>query len=551
LKEGKPIIKALGNVSIPIDVIAPEDTGTYTGMIVVEGVGQREELPVTINVLKKEYMPSLQISLEVLSKSVEKGGKLNLKVSYDTKLKKSINANLTYSVLNISRDVVYEVSHRKVLEGSSIFLDSIELPKELPLGRYYLKLTASYDGESVSSIDFFDISATFFTSERIRQIAIITSTVLFTVGVIYGRRSYKKWKASKARYIFPVDLRALPKGNLWLGKIAETNIKMNFDMNDLTTHVLIAGATGSGKSVTGNIFVEELLDHKIPVVVFDPTGQWTGFMRPCTDPKVLKYYKMHGLSPRDARFYPGNIIEITDPNVKIDLRKYMNPGEITIFMLSKLKPGDYDKAIINLIENIFQQGWEESTELKLVVVFDEVHRLLERYGGTGGYVVLEKACREFRKWGIGLIMISQVLSDFKEAIKGNVLTEIQMHTKSLSDLQRIESKYGLEYAKRVAKEEVGIGMMQNPKYNKGAPWFVSFRPPLHMPHKLPSEELEKYKLFNEEIEKIKLVIEKLEKAGKDVSDLKIDLKLATDKIKEGRFRMAEIYIESLKSKLGV
>jgi len=343
----------------------------------------------------------------------------------------------------------------------------------------------------------------------------------------------------------------LPKGNLWLGKIAETNIKMYFDMNDLTTHVLIAGATGSGKSVTGNIFVEELLDHKIPVVVFDPTGQWTGFMRPCTDPKVLKYYKLHGLSPRDARFYPGNIIEITDPNVKIDLRKYMNPGEVTIFMLTKLKPGDYDKAIINLINNIFQQGWEESTELKLVVVFDEVHRLLERYGGSGGYVALERACREFRKWGIGLIMISQVLSDFKEAIKGNVLTEIQMHTKSLSDLQRIESKYGLEYAKRVAKEEIGIGMIQNPKYNRGAPWFVSFRPPLHMPHKLPNEELEKYKLFNEEIEKIKLVIDKLEKAGKDVSDLKIDLKLAMDKIKEGRFRMAEIYIESLKSKLGV
>jgi predicted DNA-binding protein (UPF0251 family) len=93
--------------------------------------------------------------------------------------------------------------------------------------------------------------------------------------------------------------------------------------------------------------------------------------------------------------------------------------------------------------------------------------------------------------------------------------------------------------------------MQNPKYNRGAPWFVSFRPPLHMPHKLPNEELEKYKLFNEEIEKIKLAIEKLEKAGKDVSDLKIDLKLATDKLKEGRFRMAEIYIESLKSKLGV
>jgi hypothetical protein len=265
----------------------------------------------------------------------------------------------------------------------------------------------------------------------------------------------------------------------------------------------------------------------------------------------LRYYRRFGLSQRDARFYPGNILEITDPKQKIDLRKYLNAGEVTIFLMNKLRPGDYDVAVTNIVETIFEQGWEESTELKLVVVFDEVHRLLEKYGGKGGYIALEKACREFRKWGIGMIMVSQILSDFKEAIKGNVLTELQMHTKSVNDLQRVEKKYGLEYAKRVAKQEVGIGMMQNPKYNKGVPWFIAFRPPLHMPHKLPSEELAKYKEFNLAIGKIELEIDRLKKAGKDVEDLLIDLKLAKDKLKHGMFRMAEIYIESLKEKLGI
>jgi hypothetical protein len=176
---------------------------------------------------------------------------------------------------------------------------------------------------------------------------------------------------------------------------------------------------------------------------------------------------------------------------------------------------------------------------------------LEKYGGKGGYVALERACREFRKWGIGLIMASQVLSDFKEAIKGNVLTEIQMHTKSLNDLQRIEKKYGLEYARRVAKEEVGIGMIQNPKYNKGLPWFISFRPPLHMPHKITDQEMQMYKEYNSRIEKLEQEIEKLEKSGKDVFDLKIELKLAKEKLKKGMFRVAEIYIESLNKKLGL
>jgi hypothetical protein len=40
-------------------------------------------------------------------------------------------------------------------------------------------------------------------------------------------------------------------------------------------------------------------------------------------------------------------------------------------------------------------------------------------------------------------------------------------------------------------------------------------------------------------------IEAMEKAGKDVFDLKTELKLAKDKLRRGRFRMAKIYIDSL------
>jgi hypothetical protein len=243
------------------------------------------------------------------------------------------------------------------------------------------------------------------------------------------------------------------------------------------------------------------------------------------------------------------IYEVTDPNVKIDFKKYMNPGEITVFTLNKLKPGEYDVAVRNIIDTIFAQGWEESTELRMVIVFDEVHRLLEKYGGKGGYVALEKACREFRKWGIGLIMASQVLSDFKEAVKGNVLTEIQLHTKSLGDLGRVEKKYGLEFAKQVTKLEIGVGMMQNPKYNKGKPWFVSFRPTLHSPHKIPDEDMKTYKEYAALLADMESKIESMEKAGVDVFDLKTEFRLANEKLKKGRFRMAKIYIDSLKKHL--
>ncbi len=250
------------------------------------------------------------------------------------------------------------------------------------------------------------------------------------------------------------------------------------------------------------------------------------------------------------------IFEVTDPqellfDIKQNFDRYLAPGEITVFTLDKLKPGQYDEAVSIVIDAMFSRSWEESTTLKMIVVFDEVHRLLEKYGGKGGYVSLEKAAREFRKWGIGMIMASQVLADFKEAIAGNVLTEIQLNTKSLTDIQKVETKYGADYARKISRQGVGVGMLQNPKFNDGKPYFVHFRPTWHNPHKITNEEMTVYKKFAKRIEAIEAKIEIIRKSGRDTFDIELELKLAKDKLKQGRFRMAQIYITSLEQHLDI
>ena len=50
-------------------------------------------------------------------------------------------------------------------------------------------------------------------------------------------------------------------------------------MDTLTTHSLVAGSTGGGKSVTAQVLIEEALDKGIGVIVFDPTAQWSGMLR--------------------------------------------------------------------------------------------------------------------------------------------------------------------------------------------------------------------------------------------------------------------------------
>src|SRR5512140_3225656 len=44
------------------------------------------------------------------------------------------------------------------------------------------------------------------------------------------------------------------------------------DPSDLTTHGLIVGMTGSGKTALGIVMIEELLQRGVPVLAIDPKG---------------------------------------------------------------------------------------------------------------------------------------------------------------------------------------------------------------------------------------------------------------------------------------
>ncbi|MCK4429653.1 MAG: DUF853 family protein, partial [Candidatus Aenigmarchaeota archaeon] len=384
-----------------------------------------------------------------------------------------------------------------------------------------------------------------WTQQRTIPVIILILTLLLSLGFWYAHKYYKAYLMKKARYINPVDYSKLPSEGLEIGRIAETKKKAFINPKELTAHSIVAGSTGAGKSVSASIIAEACLNSKIPVIVFDPTAQWTGFVKACKDKDILKKYKQFNM--KDPKPFKGLIYEITRPDEKLSLKEYMHPGEITVFVLNRLTTKEYDAAVVNIINSIFGEEWEESPELKLLVVFDEVHRLLKKYGGEKGYLALEQACREFRKWGIGLVMCSQVTADFKEAVAGNILTEIQMNTKSMSDIDRISLKYGKDYAAKITKQDIGTGMIQNPRYNEGKPYFISFRPPLHSPHKILDADLNEYMRLTKDIKELEGKIKKLSKDERE--NFELELRLAKDKLKTGRFRVTEIYLEGVRKRV--
>jgi hypothetical protein len=199
-----------------------------------------------------------------------------------------------------------------------------------------------------------------------------------------------------------------------------------------------------------------------------------------------------------------------------------------------------------MIQQIFHSKLDEFRGLKYMIVFDEIHRILPKFGGSGaGFTQIERGCREFRKWGIGIVLISQVLGDFVGEIKANINTQVQMKTRDEGDLDRIKMQYGEEYIQSLVKSPVGSGMLQNSNWNRGRPYYVTFRPILHSVVRLTDEELDKYNKYNAIVDQLEFEFDQLEGLKQDVFDLRLELKLAKDKIKTGNFNMVQIYLDGL------
>jgi hypothetical protein len=438
--------------------------------------------------------------------------------------------------------------------NSLTLLKEINIPENITEGEYLLKIDAKY-------LHFYSsATAPFVVSKPIYLYTILGIPlwlmfllISFFSFVLLNYYIYKSYKERKKRYRILVDYNTLPKPGdrvVKLGKIAETKTPAYYELDRLTTHCIVAGATGMGKSISAQVIIEEALMDNIAVIVFDPTAQWSGMLRKCTDKKMMSYYPKFGLKETDSRAFKGNVRQVKNARQKIEINKHMNPGQIQIFTLNKLDPKDIDMFVANVIRGIFNSDPKESPNLKLIIVFDEVHRLLSKFGGSGeGFLQVERACREFRKWGIGVMLISQVLSDFVGEIKANINTEVQTRTLEESDLERIKTKYGEGYLKSLVRAEVGVAMFQNAEYNRGRPYFINFRPILHNTRRLPDEELEKYNKYNDIVEDLEYQVEQLEKEKVDTFDLKMELKLVKDKIMTGSFSVVEIYLEGLRPRI--
>jgi hypothetical protein len=551
-------IGAKGLDDLTLTFFGNSSPGIYNGTLNITG-GINNTIPISIEILDKEKSPvqALLMEVSVPEKDYFPGSLVRFKTALTNMLTdQQYPVGLTYTIQNINgNETLWTHQTNVFLRTSLSIIKNYELPPDLSTGEYIIRASASYLDLTSSSTAVFTVTEPFyqhllFGKIRVWQAFLIGIGLAFLIfGLIMLRREIE----AKKKYHLKVEYSQLPKpgpGTIYVGKVAETNNKTYFEVENFKTHTIVAGSTGGGKSFAAQVIVEELLEKDVAIIAFDPTAQWTGFLRKLENKGLLNLYSGFGMKQNAAKSFKGNIREITDPKEIINIKKYMKPGEIQVFALHKLDPKDIDVFVANTVREVFHEGFDESQELRLCLVYDEVHRLLSKFGGSGeGFIQIERACREFRKWGIGVILISQVLADFVGQIKANINTEVQMRTRDEGDLDRIKTKYGDEVLKSLVKASVGTGMVQNAAYNRGRPYFVTFKPIKHSVERLSDDEIEKYNEYNDIIDQMQYELEQLEKLDQDVFDLKLELKLALDKVKAGGFNMAKIYIDGLKPRI--
>ncbi len=550
-------VEPKGKGEFVLTIFGVGETGVFNGSINLDG-DINATIPVTIEVLPREQLPieALHLETETAEKSYYPDEVVRIKTDLRNMLSdRQYPVRLFFTVQNPEgTETLWTAETNVFLKTAFSLINSFRLPDDTLPGDYVVRVTANYLGLSSGTSTIFNVAVPFWKRSflglsYLSWFLILLALAAIIAGVWYVRKRIEE----KKKYHLKVDYDELPKPgprSVYVGKIAETNNKTYFNLENFKTHTIVAGSTGGGKSVSAQVIVEEALDKGVAVIVFDPTAQWTGMLRPCKDKMMLSLYSFFDMKKSDAKAFNGNIRSITNPREKIDIRKYLKPGEIQVFAANKLDPKDMDVLVANAIREVFHANFEEQKALRVLFVFDEVHRLLPKFGGSGdGFLQIERACREFRKWGLGVMLISQVLSDFVGTIKANINTEIQMRTRDEGDLERIRQKYGEDVLRSLVKATVGTGMVENPAYNRGKPYFVAFRPLKHSVERLSDEEIDRYNEYNNIIDDLSYSLDQLEQEGVDVFDLRLELKLALDKVKTGSFNMVKIYLDGLKPRI--
>ncbi|MFH1638241.1 MAG: DUF87 domain-containing protein [Candidatus Woesearchaeota archaeon] len=290
-----------------------ETLGDYNGTIILTG-DISDSIPVEISVVENKLpIELLLIDIELLSKRLTPGSPFKYRVGLQNLLmEQGYQVKLRHSVIDALGKAAYASEEEDVeIRTTANLIKELKLPDNIPEGEYVLRIDASYLNLTSTASAKFVVSRPIYLLSvfgiPLWHLSLMLAGLLLLLLLFYYFRQYRE---KKKRYHLKVDMSEMPKagpGSIFIGRIAETTYKTYIELDKLKMHAIVAGATGRGKTIAAQDVVEEALMKNVAVIVVDPTAQWSGMLRKCTDKKMMSFYPKFGLKAKDARAFNGNV----------------------------------------------------------------------------------------------------------------------------------------------------------------------------------------------------------------------------------------------------
>jgi len=273
----------------------------------------------------------------------------------------------------------------------------------------------------------------------------------------------------------------LPKEGNMLGRIAIDDWKLGeFLYLPLRKYaqkgILVSGASGAGKTIAAKVIVEELVEEGIPALVFDYTQQWQRLLEKNTNEEMLDRYAEFGMR-RSPKGLKGRVL-----NSAPQLDSLLGSAGATIVDLSNI----YDSAervnkVARMLDQILEyfQFQEDSEDLRLLIVVEEAHLWTSKDLPKDAIRFLDSAARLLRKKGVGVMLVSQKISDFDPAMRSAMNMSIVFRTKYEGDLRAIARMLGTEMSAVIPRLPVGYSVFH--LADVGDPLVLAWRPTYSQP----------------------------------------------------------------------